>query len=125
MSFVDGFSRYNQILVHPNDRLKTTFRTKWGTYTYQKMPFGLINAGSTFQHAMDIVFKGMINKEVVICLDDITIYYKDRNNHLNDLKHIFERCKKYGISLNPKKILFCFTRRQTPWIYGVQERDLH
>ena len=48
MSFLDGFSGYNQVLVHPDDQLKTTFRTKWGTYAYQKMPFGLINAGATF-----------------------------------------------------------------------------
>jgi len=48
MSFLDGFSGYNQILVHLDDRLKTTFRTKWGTYAYQKMPFGLINVGATF-----------------------------------------------------------------------------
>lgn len=47
-SFLNVFSGYNQILVHPDDRLKTTFRTKWGTYAYQKIPFGLINAGATF-----------------------------------------------------------------------------
>jgi hypothetical protein len=56
MSFLDGFSGYNQVLVHPNDRLKTTFRTKWGTYAYQNIPFGLVNAGATFQRAMDISF---------------------------------------------------------------------
>eukprot|EP00253_Pinus_taeda_P013364 PITA_13364 len=39
MSFLDGFSGYNQVLVHPDDQLKTTFRTKWGTYAYRKMPF--------------------------------------------------------------------------------------
>jgi len=44
MSLLDGFSRYNQIFVHPEDQLETTFRTKWGTYAYQKMPFGLMNA---------------------------------------------------------------------------------
>ena len=106
MSFLHGFLGYNQILVHPNDRLKRTFRTKWGTYAYQNIPFGLINIGATFQHVMDIAFKGMINKSVVIYLDDITTFSKDRNNHLSDLKHIFERCKKYGISLNPKKSYF-------------------
>lgn len=62
MSFLDGFSGCNQILVHPDDRLKTTFRTKWGTYAYQKMPFGLINAGGTFQREMDMAFKGSINR---------------------------------------------------------------
>lgn len=94
MSFLDGFSGHNQILVHPDDRLKTTFRTKWGTYSYQKMPFKLINVGATFQHVMDIDLRGLINKSLVIYLDDITIYSKDRNNHLADVKHIFERFKK-------------------------------
>eukprot|EP00253_Pinus_taeda_P028415 PITA_28415 len=106
MSFLDGFSGYNQILVHPDDRLKTTFRTKWGTYAYQKMPFGLINAGATFQRAMDITFKGLINRTVVVYLDDITVFSKERSNHLHDLNQIFHRCKKYGISLNPKKYFF-------------------
>ena len=66
MSFLDGFWGYNQILVHLDDRLNTTLRTKWGTYAYQKMPFVLINVGATFRHAMDITFKGIINKSVVI-----------------------------------------------------------
>eukprot|EP00253_Pinus_taeda_P010565 PITA_10565 len=106
MSFLDGFSGYNQILVHPDDRLKTTFRTKWGTYAYQKMPFGLINAGATFQREMDIDFKGLINRTIVVYLDDITVFSKERSNHLHDLNQIFQCCKKYGISLNPKKSFF-------------------
>eukprot|EP00253_Pinus_taeda_P036018 PITA_36018 len=106
MSFLDGFSGYNQILVHLDDRLKTTFRTKWGTYAYHKMPFGLINTGATFQRAMDIAFKGLINRTVVIYLDDITVFSKERSNHLHDLNQIFQRCKRYSISLNPKKSFF-------------------
>eukprot|EP00253_Pinus_taeda_P034443 PITA_34443 len=91
MSFLDGFSGYNQVLVHPDDQLKTTFRTKWGTYAYRKMPFGLINSHATFQRAMDIAFKGLVNKAVVIYLDDITIYSKKRSDHLRELKQIFQR----------------------------------
>jgi len=106
MSFVDGFSGYNQVLVHPDDYLKTTFRTKWGTYAYRKMPFGLINAGATFQRAMDITFKGLVNKSVVIYVDDIKMYSKKRSDHLKDLKQIFQRGLRYGISLNPKKSFF-------------------
>jgi len=106
MSFLDGFSRYNQIPVHPDDRLKTTIITKCGTYAYQKMPFGLINAEATFQRAMDIAFKGLINRSVVVYLDDITVFSKKRANHLHDLKQIFERSKRYEISLNPKKSFF-------------------
>jgi hypothetical protein len=56
MSMLDGFSGYNQIMVHPDDQEKTTFTTPWGTFMYAKMPFGLMNAGATFQRAMDIAF---------------------------------------------------------------------
>jgi len=62
MYFLDGFLGYNQILVHLDDRLNTTFRTKWGTYAYQKIHVALINTGATFQRAMDIAFKGLIEK---------------------------------------------------------------
>ena len=49
ISILDGFSGYNQIIMHPKDQEKTTFTTPWGTFMYSKMPFGLINAGATFQ----------------------------------------------------------------------------
>ena len=45
ISMVDGFSGYNQIAMHPDDKEKTTFTTPWGTFMYDKMPFGLMNAG--------------------------------------------------------------------------------
>ena len=70
------------------------------------MPFGLINACATFQRAMDIAFRGLINSSVVIYLDDITIYSKHRNKHINHLKNVFKRCRRYSISLNPKKCYF-------------------
>jgi hypothetical protein len=56
LSLLDGFSGHNQVPMSPPDQLKTTFHTAWGTYAYRKMPFGLINAGATFQRAMDIAF---------------------------------------------------------------------
>ena len=65
-SWLDGFSGYNQVLVAEEDRMKTTFRTKWRTFTYRRMPFGLINAGATFQRAMDIAFHGLIGRSVVV-----------------------------------------------------------
>ena len=75
-SLLDGFSSYNQVLVAEEDRLKTTFRYKWGTFAYRRMPFGLINAGETFQRAMDIAFYGLIGRSVVVYLDDVTIFSK-------------------------------------------------
>ena len=57
LSLLDQFYIYNQVLVAKEDHLKMTFQTKWGTYDYDKMPFGLINVGATFQWAMDIAFR--------------------------------------------------------------------
>jgi hypothetical protein len=55
LSMLDGFSGYNQVLVKEEDQLKTTFTTPWGTYKYLRMPFGLLNVGSTFQREMDFL----------------------------------------------------------------------
>jgi hypothetical protein len=106
LSLLDGFSGYNQVLMSPSDQLKTTFRTPWGTYAYRKMPFGLINAGATFQRTMDISFRGLINHSVVVYLDDVTVYSKNKNDHLTHLRAVLLRCRKYDISLNPKKSIF-------------------
>ena len=63
-------------MVHPDDQLKTNFSTPRGTFMYVKIPFGLMNAGVTFQRAMDIAFSEEIGYFIVIYLDDITIYFK-------------------------------------------------
>jgi len=76
MSMLDGFSRYNQILVHLDDREKKTFTTPRGTFMYVKMPFGLMNIGATFQRAMDIAFTEEKDKFLVIYLDDIMVFSK-------------------------------------------------
>jgi len=103
---IDGFSCYNQIFVLPEDMEKTTFTTPWGTFMYEKMSFGLMNAGTTFHHAMDISFIGEKYKFVVIYLDDITMFSKsDQENHQH-LEKVFLKCKKYGLSLNPKNSPF-------------------
>jgi hypothetical protein len=70
------------------------------------MPFGSINVGENFQRAMDVAFRGLINKCILVYLDDVTVYLKNREDHIQHLTYIFERCKKYGISLNPKKTIF-------------------
>ena len=96
-------------MISPDDQLKTTFRIPWGTYAYRKMPFGLINVGATFQRSMAISFRGLINHSVVVYLDDVTIFSKCRHDHINHLGKVFERCRKLGISLNPKKTKFAIS----------------
>jgi hypothetical protein len=105
-SLLEGFFGYNQVLVAKPDQLKTTSQTKLGTFSYHIIPFGMINIGENFQWDMDISFKGLIGQRMVVYLDDVIIYSKKRANHPHHLKKIFERCKKYGISLNPKKSVF-------------------
>ena len=92
-SLLDGFSGYNQVLVAEEDRLKTTFKMRWGTFAYIRIPFGLIKTGATFQRAMDIDFCGLIGRSVVLYLDNLTIFSKKREEHTFPLKQIFERCR--------------------------------
>ena len=73
---------------------------------YIKIPFGLMNAGAIFQRVMDIAFAKEIHDLLVIYLDDITVFSKTDNEHLDHLRQVFIKCRKYGISLNPKKSLF-------------------
>jgi hypothetical protein len=73
---------------------------------YAKMPFGLMNVGDTFQRDMDIAFAEERDKFIVIYLDDITVYSDSNEQHLEHLKKVFQKCKKFSISLNPKKSHF-------------------
>jgi hypothetical protein len=106
ISMLDGFLGYNQIMVHPDDREKTTFTAPWGTFMYAKMPFVMMNIGSTFQREMDIGFSNEKDKFIVIYLDDIMVYSASDEQHLEHLNKVFQKCRKFGISLNPKKSHF-------------------
>lgn len=109
MSMMDGFFGYNQVTVHPDDQKKTAFTTSWGTFIYAYMPFSLINARAAFQRDMDINFVGKQDKFVVVYLDDITIFTKTDEEHILHLKLTFDKCRRYGLSLNPKKYQFALS----------------
>jgi ribonuclease HI len=109
ISMLDGFSGYNQIRLRAEDRHKTTFTTPWGTFEYLRMPFGLSNAGATFQRAMDYAFRGLIGKLIEIYQDDLTVFSKDGKTHINHLRQVLDRCREFGISLNPAKSVFGVT----------------
>jgi hypothetical protein len=82
------------------------FTTPWRTFMYDKMPFRLMNAGETFQRAMDIEFSKEKDKFIVISLDYITVYSGSDSEHLQNLEQVFKKCRKIGLSLNPKKSNF-------------------
>nr|KYP74664.1 Transposon Ty3-G Gag-Pol polyprotein [Cajanus cajan] len=81
-SFMDGYSGYNQIKMNVEDREKTSFITPWGTFCYRVMPFGLKNAGATYQRAMVTLFHDMIHKEIEVYVDDMIAKSKDEMDHV-------------------------------------------
>ena len=105
-SFMDGFSGYNQIKMAPEDMEKTTFVTLWGTFCYKVMSFGLKNAGATYQRAMVALFHDMMHQEIEVYVDDIIAKSKSEEEHLVNLRKLFERLKKYQLRLNPAKCTF-------------------
>ena len=109
LSFMDGFSGYNQILIAPEDREKTTFITQWGVYCYRVMPFGLKNVGATYQRAATTLLHDMIHKEVEVYVDDMIVKSKDRPGHIVALEKFFDRIRQFRMRLNPKKCMFGVT----------------
>ena len=105
-SFMDGFSGYNQIKMAPEDMEKTSFITPWGTFCYKVMPFGLKNAGATYQRAMTTLFHDMIHKEIEVYVDDMIAKSRTEEEHVEHLSKLFERLRKYKLRLNPNKCTF-------------------
>ncbi|PKI35383.1 hypothetical protein CRG98_044226, partial [Punica granatum] len=103
---MDGFSGYNQIRMAEKDKLKTTFTTMWGTLCYRVIPFGLKNAGTTYQRVMVTLFHDMMHKEVEVYIDDMIAKSKEGEDHLVNLKRLFDLLKEYKLRLNPAKSTF-------------------
>uniref|UniRef100_A0A2N9G7Q9 RNA-directed DNA polymerase n=1 Tax=Fagus sylvatica TaxID=28930 RepID=A0A2N9G7Q9_FAGSY len=89
-SFMDGFSGYNQIKMAEEDKSKTAFVTHWGTFVYDVMPFGLKNAGATYQRAMVTLFHDMIHHEIEVYVDDMIAKSRTAQDHLTDLRKLFQ-----------------------------------
>ena len=102
-SFIDGFSGYNQIKMAPEDMEKTTFITLWVMFCYKVMSFGLKNAGATYQRAMVTLFHDMIHKEIEVYVDDMIAKSESEEEHLVNMKKLFERLRKYKLRLNLSK----------------------
>ncbi|GJP43629.1 hypothetical protein CLOM_g3070 [Closterium sp. NIES-68] len=94
---IDLRGGYHQIRVFADDCHKTAFRTRYGSYEYTVMPFGLTNAPSTFQLTMNGVFRDLLDKCVIIYLDDILIHSKTREQHLKDLEAVFQRLQQHRL----------------------------
>lgn len=103
---MDGLFNYNQIKIVEEDQHKMTFTTPWGTFCYQVIPFGLKNAGTTYQDAMTTIFHDLLHVIMEDYVDDILRKSKTQDSHIAALTTIFERLEKYKVLLNPKKCVF-------------------
>ena len=107
-SFLDGFNRYNQVRMHPDDQEKTTFVTEWGVFVAVVMMFGLKTAPATFQRIISEVFGEYIPAFMQVFLDSFPVYGM-RKDHLHHLRLCLERCRTARLSLNPAKCAFGVT----------------
>ena len=106
LSFMDAYSGYNQIPMYPPDQEKTSFLTPKANYCYIVMPFGLKNAGATYQRLMNKVFSDHIGKIMEVYVDDMLIKTQSEDTLLSDLAQVFDTIRKHDMRLNPAKCTF-------------------
>ena len=94
---------YFHVPVADQDVHKTAFSCRYGTYEYLVMPFGLMNAPSTFQRIMNQVFFDMLDRNVIVYLDDILIFTKTEQEHRKVLAEVFRRLAHYSLYVKEKK----------------------
>ncbi|OMO50172.1 reverse transcriptase [Corchorus capsularis] len=97
---------YNQIKMAPEDMEKTAFVTAWGVFYYRVMPFGLKNAGATYQRVMVALFHDMMHKEIEVYVDDMIAKARTPKEHKENLRKLFERLREVQLKLNPNKCTF-------------------
>ena len=103
---MDAFSGYNQIKMVKEDQEKTAFITSQGLYCYKVMPFGLKNAGATYQRLVNKMFRKQIGRNMEVYVDDMLVKSKEELTHLDDLKETFAMLRQYQMKLNPSKYAF-------------------
>ena len=103
LSFMDAYSGYNQIPMHVPDQEHTSFIKNHGLYCYKVMPFGLKNAGATYQHLANMMFKEQIGKTMEVYVDNMLVKSKTTVDHVAHLFNTFTVLRKYRMKLNPLK----------------------
>ena len=106
LSFMDAFSGYNQISMDPDDQEKTSFVTAQGTYCYRVMPFGLKNAGATYQRLVNRMFHKQIGTTMEVYIDDMLVKSTTAELHIAHLSEEFQILRNYNMKLNPAKCAF-------------------
>ena len=102
-SKLDANSAYWQIPLAEEDMKKTAFTTKYGLFEFTKLAFGLCNAPASFSRAINLVLRGLNWNIVLAFLDDILVLGKNFEDHLENLKNVLDRLRRYKLKLKPRK----------------------
>ncbi|XP_052624863.1 uncharacterized protein LOC128132371 [Lactuca sativa] len=104
--FLDAYKGYHQILTSKEDEEKTAFYTDHGMFCYTKMPFGLKNAGETYQRLVDSIFAKKIGRNIEVYVDDMVIKSPNEEKMLQDIEETFKTLEVAKMKLNPAKCTF-------------------
>ena len=97
--FLDGYSGYNQIAIHPDDQEKMTFTCPFGTFTFRRMPFGFCNAPATFQRCMLAIFFDFFGDSLEVFMDDFSVFGNNFESCLAHVTKILEVCVRKRLVL--------------------------
>jgi hypothetical protein len=103
---IDLKGTYNFVQMKEGDEWKTTFRARYDHFEYSIMPFGLINVPVVFQHMMNDIFWEYLDHFVVIYLDDILLYSKNKKEHKHHVRLVLEKLQECGLYAKQNKCLF-------------------
>ncbi|KAL0389173.1 UNVERIFIED_CONTAM: Transposon Ty3-G Gag-Pol polyprotein [Sesamum calycinum] len=106
LSFLDAYQGYNQIPLAPEDQEKASFVTDQGVFCYNVMPFGLKNAGATYQRLVNHMFQNQIGRNMEVYIDDMLVKSEKEQDHIKDLEECFQILTTFGMKLNPAKCTF-------------------
>jgi hypothetical protein len=106
LCFLDAYSRHHQIKMKESDQLVTSFITPFAMYYYITMPFGLRNAGATYQRCMQHVFGDHIGRTIEAYIDDIVVKTRKADDLVSDLRIAFGCLRANRVKLNPEKCVF-------------------
>jgi hypothetical protein len=104
--YLDGYSGYHQIPIHPDDQSKTTFTCPYGTFAYRRMSFCLCNAPASFQRCLMAIFSDLIEKVMEVFIDNFSVYGKTFEDCLANLDKVLRRCQEADLILNWEKCHF-------------------
>ena len=94
---MDAFLGYNQIRMDEANQEKTSFVTSQGLFCYKVMPFGLKNAGATYQRLVNHMFRPQIGRNVEVYVDDMLVKSLDKGKYLDDLQETFDTLRRYNM----------------------------